>query len=84
MQSLIKLKLNLHMKGECVIMKKTWTPREFAKLLRKNGYEFDHGNGDHMIYRNASGRPISFNTRGNGLNRMVAQRLIKEYGLVVA
>jgi len=64
-------------------MKKTWTPREFAKMLKKNGYEYDRSNGDHMTYKNENGRPITFNVRG-GLNRMVALRLIKEYGLIVA
>ena len=64
-------------------MKKTWTPREFAKMLKKNGYELARSNGDHMTYKNATGRPITINVRG-GLNRMVALRLIKEYELVVA
>ena len=62
-------------------MKKTWTSREFADLLSKNGYHYDRCNGDHKIYKNDR-RTISFNVRGRGLNRMVAQRLIKEYELV--
>ena len=63
-------------------MKKVWNDREFTKLLRGNGYSFIRSRGDHMIYKNEEGRMIVFNTRGRGLNRMVAQRLIKENGLV--
>ena len=65
-------------------MQKTWTSREFTKLLKRNGYEYSRCSGDHMIYKR-DGRTISFNVCGKrGLNRMVAQRLIKEYGLIVA
>ena len=63
-------------------MKKTWTPREFETLLKKNGYVYSRCNGDHKIYKGKRGT-ISFNVRGNGLNRMVARRLIKEFELVI-
>ena len=61
--------------------KKTWKAREFAALLKQNGYRLVRSNGDHMIYRNDAGRTISYNIRGHGPNRMVIRRLIREYGL---
>lgn len=60
-------------------MKKVYTSREFATLLKKNGYRYDHSTGDHNIYRK-DGRHISFPAKD--LNRMVARRLIKEYNLI--
>jgi len=59
-------------------MKKVYSAREFACLLRNNGYCYDRSKGDHVIYKKGS-RIISFTARN--LNRMVAQRLIKEYNL---
>lgn len=59
-------------------MKKIYTPREFACLLRSNGFNYDRTKGDHVIYYK-EGRHISFTVRN--LNRMVVQRLIKEYNL---
>jgi len=63
-------------------MKRTWTPREFEKMLKANGCTFTRFNGDHKMYKTPSGQTISFTVRG-GMNRMVAQRLIKENGLVI-
>lgn len=63
-------------------MKRTWTPREFEKMLKANGCTFTRFNGDHKIYKTPDGHTISFTVRG-GMNRMVAQRLIKENGLVI-
>lgn len=60
--------------------KKIYSAREFACLLRNNGYDYDRTKGDHVIYKK-QGRIITFTVRN--LNRMVTQRLIKEYNLVV-
>lgn len=59
---------------------KVYTPREFDKLLRKNGYIHDRTRGDHLIYKGGGGT-LSFNLRG--LNPVVCKRLIKEHALVV-
>ena len=59
--------------------KKVYTAREFACLLRNNGYDYDRTKGDHVIYKK-EGRSITFTARK--LNRMVAQRLIKENNLI--
>lgn len=56
---------------------KVYTDREFSKLLKRNGYKKKRTKGDHFIYSNGE-RTISIN---KGINRMVAQRLIKEYDL---
>lgn len=59
-------------------MKKIYSSREFACLLRNNGYSYDRTKGDHIIYMK-NGKHISFTHKH--LNRMVVQRLIKEYNL---
>lgn len=59
-------------------MKKIYTAREFACLLRDNGYSYSRTRGDHIIYYK-DGKHISFTARN--LNRMMARRLIKEYNL---
>lgn len=58
---------------------KVYSDREFGKILDNNGYRHIRTKGSHLIYGNGS-RTISVN---KNLNRMVAQRLIKEYALVV-
>lgn len=58
-------------------MKKTWTLREFRKLLKANGFEEVRSKGDHFIFSDG-GRNLSINKEPN---RMVVQRLIKEYQL---
>lgn len=58
-------------------MNKTWSLREFQKLLHFNGYEYVRSNG-HLIYSNGK-RTISITS--NKINKMIARRLIKEYRL---
>lgn len=61
-------------------MKKIYTSREFIQLLKQNGFTHKRTKGDHYIFKNGT-KTISVNIRG--LNRMVAQRLIKENNLEV-
>ena len=60
----------------------TYDARSFGKLMKRNGYArlSQRGKGSHVIYQNAAGRTISI---GNSYNRMVIERLIKEYSLSV-
>lgn len=58
---------------------KVFNDREFGKILDNNGYRHLRTKGSHSVYGNGE-RTISVN---KNLNRMVAQRLIKEYALVV-
>ncbi len=52
--------------------------REFQRVLKKNGFVYNHQTGDHRIwYRNS--QHISVNIRK--LNPIVTQRLVKEYSL---
>ena len=60
-------------------MRKVYNKRSFDKLLRVNGFRLDHTTGSHFIYKDNNGRTVSMN---KDLNRMVAQRLIKENTLV--
>lgn len=59
---------------------RTYSTREFIKILVKNGYHFlRNGKGDHFVYTNGK-NTIVFNSR---INKMVALRLIKENDLKV-
>lgn len=57
----------------------TYDERSFHRLMKRNGYtrQTGRGKGSHVIYKNGS-RTISI---GDKYNRMVIQRLIKEYDL---
>ena len=59
--------------------KKTVTARELGQLLTAKGFTLERITGDHKIYKKGD-KTVSVNVRN--LNRMVAQRLIKENGLL--
>ena len=61
-------------------MAKEYTFRDFRALLRKNGYVFQRNSGDHIIFSNDV-NTISIPFHGKEINRMLAQRLIKENNL---
>lgn len=50
------------------------------KILVANGYEYKRCKGSHFMYSNGT-NTVAVN---NHLNRMVAQRIIKQYHLQVA
>lgn len=53
--------------------------REFAKILRKNGFEFDgYGRGSHIHYRRGNDLVV---LSANSCNRMWSRRMIKEFNL---
>lgn len=53
--------------------------RLFEPILSRNGYRYVRSSGSHFIYRNLNThRMISVN---KDLNRMVKERLVKEYEL---
>lgn len=55
--------------------------REFVPILRKNGYTKARSRGSHFVYFNrVTHRHIVIN---KDLNRIVRERLIKEYSLEV-
>lgn len=59
----------------------TYNKRDIQRILKNNGWTFDHQTGGHRIYMNEHGEHISI-----GLckcNKMVMQRLIKEHNLKV-
>ena len=59
-------------------MKKVYDAKAFKKLLEANGYSCARKSGSHFIYTNGR-QTVSIN---KDLNRMVAQRLIKQFCLV--
>lgn len=56
-------------------------PRQFERLLKDNGYRYDHQTGDHRIFKKNGVNHISYNR--SKLNPIVVQRLIRENGLEV-
>lgn len=65
------------------MIKREWTTREFQKMLRKSGFKPERFSGSHCIYVDDSGRSISIPEGRKMINRMMAQRLIKEFNLAL-
>ena len=60
---------------------KTYNRREVERIILKNGWELDHCTGGHSIYKK-EGVKRTLSIAYKKCNRMVVQRLIKEFGLV--
>lgn len=60
-------------------MSRGYSAREFKKLLNRNGYYKVRSNGSHTVYENEEKHDKI--TANENINRMVAQRLIKQHGL---
>ena len=60
---------------------KTYNRREVERIILKNGWELDHCTGGHSIYKK-EGVKKTLSIAYKKCNRMVVQRLIKEFGLV--
>ncbi len=60
---------------------KVYNSREVKQILKKNGWEPHHQRGSHIIYRNKRGEHLVISECK--CNRMIVQRLIKQYNLVV-
>lgn len=70
---------HLYKEGGRMSRRLTKELREFEKILNKNGYEYVRAKGSHYIYTNQlTHKTIPVNIF---LNRMVRERLIREYGL---
>lgn len=57
---------------------KQYTQREFIRIIKNNGFQYNRHNGDHAIYVNDKGRHISI---PKNLECVIARRLIKENNL---
>lgn len=60
---------------------KTYNRREVERIILKNGWKLDHCTGGHSIYKK-NGTKKTLTIAYNKCNRMVVQRLIKEFKLV--
>jgi predicted RNA binding protein YcfA (HicA-like mRNA interferase family) len=58
---------------------KQYTQREFIRIVKNNGFQYNRHNGDHAIYVNDKGRHISM---PKNLECVIARRLIKENNLI--
>lgn len=58
---------------------KQYTQREFIRIVKNNGFQYNRHNGDHAIYVNDKGRHISI---PKNLECVIARRLIKENNLI--
>ncbi len=56
---------------------KTYNLREIKSILKDNGFIYDHQTGDHLVYK----RDNQHLTITAKPNKMVWQRLVKEYSL---
>lgn len=55
-------------------------PREFQRILKDNGFIYDHQTGDHRIWKRGSEH---ISVPCVKINPLIAQRLVKEYTLKV-
>ena len=60
---------------------KTYNKKEIHRILRKNGWNVERQTGSHVVYENNCGHHITITVRG--CNKMIWQRLVKEYNLVI-
>lgn len=58
---------------------KTYSKREFAQMLVKNGYELVRCKGSHFIYKKADETVVV----PKKINKMIGRRLVKEHGLIM-
>lgn len=59
---------------------KVYNGNEFTKILLKNGFKFVSAKGSHKKYKRGN-QTVVINQK---INRMIAQRLIKENNLVLS
>ncbi len=60
---------------------KTFNTRELQHILKDNGWREHHQKGSHIIYRNEMGEHLVISVCK--CNRMITERLIKQYNLKV-
>lgn len=60
---------------------KDLSAKEFITLLKKNRFVYERTRGDHAIFKRNHEMAV-VNTCGRGFNKMIARRLIKQFGLV--
>lgn len=63
--------------GKSKTKMKVYNSREAKKVVRKNGYTYEYSRGDHDYYMKGKQRIVI----ARNLNRMIWERLVKEYGL---
>lgn len=59
----------------------TYNKRDIQRILKANGWTLHHIKGSHFIYKNRNGQHLTIGCCN--YNKMVFQRLIKEYNLKV-
>ena len=66
-------------KGKSKTKMRMYTTREARRIAEKCGWQLARKTGDHYIYKHPNNPKIL--TISGGLNRMVFERCVKEYGL---
>lgn len=66
---------NGHSKGQGLDTKK------IVKILKKNGFVFDHSKGDHDYYKHPDRPKSMFSVTVPYMNRMIWRRLCKEHNI---
>ena len=60
-------------------MRRSFNKRQVIRILNKNGWEYHHATGSHLIYRNSKNQHIAIPLVH--LNEMVMQRIFREYNI---
>lgn len=61
---------------------KSFSSREFNRILINNGFELVRKKGDHYIFKRGQDT-VSTTNGSSGINMMVARRIVKTYNLKV-
>ena len=59
----------------------TYNKKDIQRILKSNGWTVHRQKGSHIVYKNANGEHLTVTV--NTCNKMIMQRLIKQYGLQV-
>lgn len=61
----------------------TYNEREIKRILDNNGYYRHRTSGSHAIYKNKDNRILTISFNKCNKSKMLIQKLIKDYGLIV-
>ena len=56
-------------------------PSEFIRLIKKNGYRFDHHGGNHDFYSDNNGNLVMVERHNNEIKKKTLEKMLKDAGL---
>ena len=56
-------------------------PSEFIRLIKKNGFKFDHHGTNHDFYKGENGELVMVERHNKDINKRTLERMLKDAGL---